>query len=68
MEKDFDCLSINNGASIGDSTTQIGTFCGEQPPGEITSNGNQLYLKFTSDWGLEKKGFRVFYKSKRYFQ
>ena len=59
----LDSLFIKNGADEGDEETEIGTFCGENSPGQFTSRGNELFVKFKSDFSTQKMGFRATYKS-----
>lgn len=56
-----DALDIYDGASIRDD--KLGRFCGQNKPMLLTSSGNYLYLRFTSDGRTEKKGFRATYNT-----
>lgn len=56
-----DALEIYDGASIRDD--KLGRFCGQNKPMLLTSSGNYLYLRFTSDGRTEKKGFRATYNT-----
>ncbi|XP_067041460.1 tolloid-like protein 1 [Acropora muricata] len=56
-----DALDIYDGASIRDD--KLGRFCGQNKPMLLTSSGNYLYLRFTSDGTTEKKGFRATYNT-----
>ena len=62
-ECEFDSLFIKNGATEDDEEAKIGTFCGENSPGQFTSIENELFVKFKSDRTGQKKGFRATYKS-----
>ena len=48
-----DALHIYDGASIRDA--KLGRFCGQNKPTLLTSSGNYLYLRFTSDGTTEKE-------------
>ena len=56
-----DFLEIRDG---GDENSDIiGTYCGSDSPGQLVSQGNQLYFKFVSDINKSAKGFEVAYES-----
>ena len=59
-----DYLLIKDGGSEGSEVDSIGTFCGEDSPGQFTSSRNQLYLKFKSDLNDQEKGFEMNFQSK----
>ena len=51
----YDYIEIRDG---GDSTAkQIGFLCGDKKPDDIVSSGNQLYVKFVSDFSTQQTGF-----------
>ncbi|XP_071830947.1 uncharacterized protein [Apostichopus japonicus] len=51
----YDSLSIHDGVSS--SATTINTFCGSSVPSPTTSTGNAMFLLFTSDSSLGRRGF-----------
>lgn len=53
----YDWLKIFDGSN--DSTTEIGTYCGTNSPGTITSTGNSLTFKFHSDYSVENPGWEA---------
>ena len=54
-EFEYDYLEIRNG---GDATsTKLGKYSGASLPKNIISTGNQLFVKFHSDFDRRKKGF-----------
>ena len=54
-ETKYDYLEIRDG---GDATsTKLGKFSGTTLPKNIKSTGNQLFVKFHSDFDRRKKGF-----------
>ena len=56
----YDYVEIRDG---GDRTSKLlGRFCGNTLPGNITSTGNQLFVKFHSDSSVSRKGFSAFFK------
>ena len=40
----------------------IGTFCGPQVPGPLTTTGNLMYLKFVTDGSVQNLGFEATYE------
>ncbi|CAH1789171.1 unnamed protein product [Owenia fusiformis] len=55
----YDFLQIKDGSSI--SSPHIGVFCGSDPPINVRSTNNQLYLWFSSDSSNVGEGFEVTY-------
>ncbi|KAG7199007.1 hypothetical protein KM043_013159 [Ampulex compressa] len=53
----YDYLEIRNGGY--ESAPLIGKFCGKDIPTEITSQANQLYIKFVTDGWRNAKGFAI---------
>ena len=51
----YDKVEIYDGADV--NARKIGRFCGTVSPGDITSSGNKLYVKFKTDGSTTKKGF-----------
>ena len=45
-----------------DEAPLIGQYCGENRPPPIRSNGNQLYLAFTTDSSVSETGFEATFK------
>ncbi|XP_015512725.2 cubilin [Neodiprion lecontei] len=52
-----DSFEVRNGGS--DSSPLIGRYCGTEIPRQISSFGNQMYLKFTSDYSRSGAGFNI---------
>ncbi|XP_046746481.1 cubilin-like [Diprion similis] len=57
----FDAFEVRNGGS--DSSPLIGRYCGTEIPKQISSFGNQMYLKFTSDISRSAAGFNIEWNS-----
>ena len=55
-ENTYDYLEIRDG---GITSTVLNKFSGTTFSPEVISTGNQLYLKFDSDSGTQKKGFAL---------
>ena len=54
-ENCYDYIEIRDG---GDSNAQqIDLLCGDKKPDDIISTGNQLYVKFVSDFSEQQAGF-----------
>ena len=58
----YDSVKIHDGASP--SAPLLGTYCGTDSPGDITSSGNTLFVSFTSDYSETRDGFGVMYNAK----
>ncbi|XP_022803741.1 dorsal-ventral patterning tolloid-like protein 1 isoform X2 [Stylophora pistillata] len=61
LEKYYDFLYVYDGKSA--SSRRIGKFSGRHTNKVIKSSGNHLYLEFTSDYSINKKGFLIAYKA-----
>jgi hypothetical protein len=48
-------LQFHDGGTADDPT--INSFCGFEEPAPFLSTGNQLHIKFHSDWNREGHGF-----------
>uniref|UniRef100_A0A6Q2X490 CUB and Sushi multiple domains 3a n=1 Tax=Esox lucius TaxID=8010 RepID=A0A6Q2X490_ESOLU len=60
-EREFDILEVFDGSPSPTSQT-LATFSGDLPaPFNITTTGHQLTLRWSSDHGTNKKGFRIRY-------
>uniref|UniRef100_A0A8C7DH33 CUB and Sushi multiple domains 3 n=1 Tax=Oncorhynchus kisutch TaxID=8019 RepID=A0A8C7DH33_ONCKI len=60
-EREFDILEVFDGSPSTNSQT-LATFSGDVPaPFNITTTGHQLTLRWSSDHGTNKKGFRIRY-------
>lgn len=57
VESNYDFLTIYDGAST--SATQIGSYTGTNSPGTITSTGNAITIKFTSDSWTTRDGWEA---------
>ena len=54
-----------------ESATSLGQFCGNKPPADILSSGNNLYLEYTTEGGSQStkqslQGFRIFFNIGKY--
>ncbi|XP_060679965.1 CUB and sushi domain-containing protein 3 [Hemiscyllium ocellatum] len=59
-EKEFDELEVFDGPNS--HSPLLSSFSGDYPsPFNITSNGHQLFLRWSADHGTNKKGFRIRY-------
>ena len=58
MIKRWDWVEIYDG---GDDTAPLigGKLCGYEMPQAITSSGNQLFVKFHSDWSVVDSGYKI---------
>ena len=41
----------------------VGTYCGDNTPGDFTSTTNRLYIKFSTDDDVAGAGFSVNYRT-----
>ncbi|XP_044726579.1 cubilin-like [Chrysoperla carnea] len=57
---DFDNLAIYNGPD--DTAPQLTKLCATKKNVTLTSSGNLMYVKFTSDASFQGKGFNITYK------
>ena len=57
LEKDFDFLYIYNGSTTG--APLIGTYTGTNSPGVVTATSGCLTIKFTSDYTVNKPGWKA---------
>ena len=55
-----DYLEIVDGKNEN-SENRFEKFCGTDVPGSLISSGNQLIIKFKSDYSITSKGFEVYY-------
>uniref|UniRef100_A0A3Q2NXA3 Procollagen C-endopeptidase enhancer b n=1 Tax=Fundulus heteroclitus TaxID=8078 RepID=A0A3Q2NXA3_FUNHE len=58
----YDYVALFNGGESDDSR-RIGKFCGDRPPGNIVTNGNELLVQFVSDLSVTSDGFMAHYSS-----
>lgn len=58
----YDYLEIRDGHN--ENATLIGHYC-QEPPGEIISTYNHLWLKFETDRSISGKGFHATYTTTR---
>ncbi|XP_059150382.1 mucin-like protein [Physella acuta] len=56
----YDYLKVFNGT--GPSAPLVNTYCGQAAPVLITTRNNGLYIIFSSDDSINKKGFRAYFK------
>lgn len=57
LEKDFDFLYVYNGTST--AAPLIGTYTGTNSPGVITATSGCITIKFTSDYTVNKSGWKA---------
>lgn len=57
LEKDFDFMYIYNGSTTG--APLIGTYTGTNSPGVVTATSGCLTIKFTSDYTVNKPGWKA---------
>ena len=56
----FDSVTVvDTGNATGNAMTEL---CGSQPPPDIVSSGNTLYVVFVTDASVTQEGFTVQYK------
>ena len=60
-ENGYDFVRVYDGAN--DSATQLGEFSGTSRPAAVTSTGNAMYIKFTSDGSINAAGWSASYTS-----
>ncbi len=60
-ESNYDFVSVYDGTSA--SATRIGRFSGTSIPSELTSTGNALFVRFTSDGSVTRAGWAASYTS-----
>ena len=58
----WDYVIIRDGSN-NEGGNLIGKFCGSKIPSKIVSPGNKLWIKFSSDGSITKKGFTATYKA-----
>ena len=61
-ESRHDRVSVYNGTSS--SSPRIGQYSGSTLPAAITSSGNNLFIKFTTDGSVTRSGFAASYHGK----
>ncbi|XP_021927790.1 cubilin [Zootermopsis nevadensis] len=57
----FDYVAIRTG--LDPSAPSVGRYCGNQLPSPYTSIGNELVIRFKSDWSASAEGFHIKYES-----
>ena len=62
VEGGFDFVSVYDGGSALE--TVIGEFNGTSLPKALTSSRNKLFVKFTTDYSVIRKGFAASYHGK----
>lgn len=58
----YDFLQINDGSSA--SANPIGKYCGSNPPANITSTHDTLYIWFFSDISVNGGGFKILWNAR----
>jgi hypothetical protein len=53
----YDWLKIFDGSSV--SSTLLGTYCGTNSPGAISSTGEALTFQWKSDWSVQESGWEA---------
>jgi cathepsin H len=56
-EYNYDFVKVYDGDST--SSSLLGSFSGNNPPGEITSSGSKLHVIFSSDSSMTETGFKA---------
>lgn len=59
---EYDSLEVYNGASK-EPRNRVAKLCGSQLPDPITSTGNEMILRFHSDFSVAFKGFKLQFAS-----
>jgi len=57
QECTYDHLEIYDGQN--GRATSLGRFCGGKKPSPVISSGNTMFLQFSSDNSVQKRGFKV---------
>ncbi|XP_078578511.1 inactive serine protease PAMR1-like isoform X1 [Branchiostoma floridae x Branchiostoma japonicum] len=56
---EYDYVAVYDGPTV--SSPLLGKFCGSTPPGPVQSSGNQIVVRFYSDYSGEYDGFEATY-------
>lgn len=56
----YDYVEVRDG--IDESGQLVGKFCGKIAPSPVVSSGNQLFIKFVSDYETHGAGFSIRYE------
>lgn len=59
---EYDSLEVYNGATK-EPRNRVAKLCGSQLPDPITSTGNEMILRFHSDFSVAFKGFKLQFAS-----
>ena len=59
---EYDSLEVYNGATK-EPRNRVAKLCGSQLPDPITSTGNEMILRFHSDFSVGFKGFKLQFAS-----
>ena len=63
-EKNY-CSKDNVSVTDSVSGKQLGTFCGDDPPGDVISSSNRLSVVFRTDDSGTHTGFVIKYRARR---
>uniref|UniRef100_A0A8C4QEE5 CUB and Sushi multiple domains 3 n=1 Tax=Eptatretus burgeri TaxID=7764 RepID=A0A8C4QEE5_EPTBU len=62
LERDFDTLTIGNGADAGDATSIITTLSGTNIPDLVVSVASDMWLELHTDESINSMGFKLTYQ------
>ena len=62
----YDYVELREGGD--DESPLIGRYCGTTIPPEYISNGNQVFVKFKTDYSIGHTGFRLRYELCKFSQ
>ncbi|XP_072033776.1 uncharacterized protein [Amphiura filiformis] len=58
----FDFIEVYDGPIASRDVARL-TLCGSRDPDPFTSTGNNLFIRFTSDFSVTRRGFRAVYRT-----
>lgn len=56
----YDYVEVRDG--VDESGQLVGKYCGKIAPSPVVSSGNQLFIKFVSDYETHGAGFSIRYE------
>lgn len=56
----YDYVEVRDG--VDENGQLVGKYCGKIAPSPVVSSGNQLYIKFVSDYETHGAGFSIRYE------
>ena len=57
----YDSVRIYDGR--GTSAPLMRTICGDSLPGDVTSSGNTMFVRFQTDGSATRSGFSIYYST-----